>query len=174
MDRNDVAILGPNQGPAPSEPWNSPYRAPFLADPSTFIDLSTVPGETAIGTQLNQEMYMQQGPHNDLIAMRIQFPYLEIVPFPARAKSILCSANVARDLELPDGTVAIVIRGNDDYFVSMNGNADIPTTDNDSQSVYKPEGYMIYVGNVHSMSVIAAQDTIVSVMCYPLQAIRPC
>lgn len=167
--------LAPNHSPFPSSIVNNPEFAPFLAHPGRAqISFDNVPEETALGSQIGDTVYAPQGPYSNLIALRMQFPHLEIVPWPPRAKSIALTANVAQDLTFPDGTVAIILRGNNDYYVSNAGNADIPTANNDSQSVYKPEGYVMYTGNLRSLSIIAPNGgTIVTALCYALTPVAP-
>lgn len=167
--------LAPNHSPFPSSIVNNPEFSPFLAHPGRpQISFDEVPELTALASGDGSTEYTPQGPYSNLIALRMQFPHLEVVPWPPRAKSIALTANVAQDLNLPDGTVAVIMRGNNDYYVSNAGNADIPTATNDSQSVYKPEGYMLYTGNIRSLSIIAPNGgTIVTILCYMLTAVNP-
>jgi hypothetical protein len=67
------------------------------------------------------------------------------------------------------------MRGNNDYYVSFNGGAGIPAVGGaDTQSVFRPEGYVWFVGGKRQISVIAPNTgTIVTLMCYPLVQIAP-
>lgn len=175
MAKVEPKNLGPNQRPYPSSLANDPVFAPLLRPDSDYLVLSTVPQEVAIGSSIGDIEYVDQGPVDNLIALRLQFPFMEILPFPARVVSVALNANTPTDVNIPDGTVGIVLRGNGDYFISLNGGAAIPTIGGpDTQSIYKPEGYVMYVGGRHQLSVVAPNaGTVVSFMCYPLVAVQP-
>jgi hypothetical protein len=180
MFRKNSPAISPNQSSAPSEPTNNPGIWPYLSlDTGEQLFISDVPQDTAIGSRVGDTEYLAQGPQTMLAALRLQFPNLEVIPFPSRVKSVLlATAGLAQDITLPDGTVAIIMRGNNDYYVSNNGNAEIPfAVVNEgvySQSVFKPEGYVLYVGNMRALSLIAPNaNTIVTIMCYPLTPMNP-
>jgi len=175
MDR-----LQPNTSAFPSEVWNDPVMSPFSGMEGHRFYLSQTPLETGIGSPIGDKQFADQSAPDNLRALRLQFPFLEVIPVPARSVSVLLTnANVARDVQIPDGMVAIIMRGNNDYYVSFNGAAGVPVDIGnnqslDTQSVYKPEGYLMYVGNKRSISVIAPNaNTIVTFMCYPLVPINP-
>lgn len=170
-------ILAPNQGPFPSSINNNPEFQPLLQVGGDRLNLGQVDGETTLGSPIGDIRYGDIGPRDSLMALRMQFPHLEIIPFPNRCKSLLLTANVATDVNIPDGCAAMIVRGNNDYYMSNLGNADVPggvTGDGESQSVYKPEGYIVYVANIRQLSVIAPNaGTIVTFMFFPLVPMHP-
>lgn len=182
MPRDNHAVdtvLGPNQEPWPSSVTNNPQFSPFLVapDPAYFDQVDCDAGQRS---HIGPTEFMDQGPRDMLMALRLQFPYWEVVPFPPRVKTVLlATANVAVDVKIPDGTVGIIMRGNGDYYVCNTGAATVPASasndDNqDCQSMYKPEGYIMYVGNLKSFSIVAPNpNTIVTFMCYMLTGIQP-
>lgn len=176
------AVLSPNQTPFPSSIVNNPQFAPFVdaPDPAYFDQVNC---DTAQSSPIGPVEYMDQGPRDMLMALRLQFPYWEVIPFPPRVKTVfLANANQAVDVRIPDGTVGIVMRGNLDYYVCNVGIATVPAaanansddTSTECQSMYKPEGYIMYVGNLKSLSIVAPNaNTIVTMMCYMLTGINP-
>lgn len=172
---DQIPQLAPNQVRFPSSPVNDPVFSPMLRPDSNFLVLSTVPQDTALGSLIGETEYSDQGPRDSLMALRLQFPHLEVIPFPSRVVCVALAQNVATDINIPDGTVGIVMRGNLDYYISANGGAAIPTVGGpDTQSIYKPEGYIMYVGGKRQLSCIAPNaGTIVTFMCYPLVPLNP-
>lgn len=176
----DSPRLSPNSTHFPSEPWNDPVFSPFLDMQGHTLYLDEAPKQTALGSDIGNTQFADQSAPDNLRALRLQFPFLEVIPVPARAVSVLLTANTPTEVVIPDGMVAMIMRGNNDYYVSFNGAAGIPVVlgNNqtlDTQSIYKPEGYLMYVGNKKAFSVIAPNpNTIVTFMCYPLTPIRPC
>lgn len=178
MDMN-TKPLAPNTTPFPSEPWNDPVMWPFVGMEGHRFYISDTPLETGIGSPIGEKQFSDQSAADNLRALRLQFPFLEVIPVPARAVSVSLAANTPTEVVIPDGMVAIIMRGNADYYVSFNGAAGIPVAIGnnqslDTQSIYKPEGYLMYVGNKRAFSVIAPNaGTIVTFMCYPLVPINP-
>lgn len=173
-------ILAPNQGPFPSSINNNPEFQPLLQVGGERLNLGQVDGETTLGSPIGDIRYADIGPRDSLMALRMQFPHLEIIPFPTRCKSLALTANVAVDVSIPDGCAAMIVRGNNDYYMSNLGNADVPGaqvqtgTQQESQSVYKPEGYIIYCANIRQLSIIAPNaGTIVTFMFFPLVPMHP-
>lgn len=168
-----TVLLEPNETPWPSALWNNPELAPLLdTRQGERLSLGSVPEETAIGSLLDDTIYTNQGPNADLASLRLQFPFLQIIPFPPRAVSVkLTVASQAYNIDIPDGTSLIKMKGNGDYYVSQNGNAEVPFETPggsiQSQSIYKPEEYLLYVGGIRQLSVISPfANTIVTVLCF--------
>lgn len=168
-------MLKPNTTHFPSEPTNDPVMHPFIGMEGHRLHFEHPLGVTALGSDIGCTDFADQSAPDNLRALRLQFPYLEVIPVPARSTSIALGTAVSLDVAIPDGMVAMILRGNADYYVSFNGAAGIPTVGGvDTQSVYKPEGYVMYVGNKRSFSAIAPNaGTIVTAMFYPLVPIRP-
>jgi hypothetical protein len=104
------------------------------------------------------------GPVNWLEMLRIQYPFIPIMPPPYQVATLVLQANVARDFIVPVGAAMAMLRGNIEYYVSFAGSAQVPdlvnTADNVAleqrpKSFYGPEGYPFYVGGTTSFSVIS-------------------
>lgn len=160
----------PNNSGFPSAAFNNPVVMPFLGMmPDELLPFSPVPEETAIGERSTSEMFTPQGPRNLLMQMRAMFPNLPILPIPGKVSSIYLTANFARDIAIPDGSVLAILFGNGGYYMSAQGNAELPTTANEfmSSSMYAPEGYAFFVGGKRALSFISATTgTIVSMLTY--------
>lgn len=118
-----------------------------------------------------------QGEVNDLALLRMAFPFLPILPVPFEVVSVVTDAGVtATDLLVPDGAVLGRFLGNGDYYVSMTGNAVIPSAaeqaasiaqgNQPNKSMYKPEYTWFYLGGHRSFSVKAPGITIVQLHCF--------
>lgn len=152
---NDV---GPNQGFFPSHLTDSPFMWPYLqTGPGEILDVQAVPERSAVYDPATNEPFAPQGPVNMLARLRYEFPYVPFVPFPNQVRTIALTQNQPRDIIIPDGAAAIKFFGSGAYYVSNQGNAEIPTVANDftSQSVYKPEHFAFYVAGVRTLSLIS-------------------
>lgn len=147
-------------------PATNPFLFPFLGlAPGESLDLNPIPQETALSNPQDDEMFTPRGPINDLMRFRQQFPYVPIIPFPPQVRTVVLAANVAKDIDIPDVVVAVLLRGNADYYISNHGNAEIPI-DGLSKSIYKPDGIMFFTGGIKNLSVIAPAACIVTLLGY--------
>lgn len=178
--------LNPNSNPKPSAPTNDPYAmASLLAGAGDNLspgagqlDLSTVTEMAGIH-QFGMPEIVPQGPNNDLAHLRSRFPFVPIIPIMGQYASVfLPISGVADELELPPGTTAIMFSASNDYYISLQGNAELPTAANiparktgnpiTFRSFYKPSnGILWYCGNIKHISCIAPNNnTFVGAMCY--------
>jgi len=157
----------PNNSPFPSQLTNSPFYAPFLQRPDgDALDMQPVPESTALVDMQTGQPLTPQGPNNFLAAMRHQFPYVAVKPFPTWEKTVFLTSGVPKDIRIPGGVVFLSFNGSAPWLLSTKGNAQLPTaTDgDDSASIYAPNNITWYCGNVRSVSVIAPDTgTLVSV-----------
>ena len=155
--------LVPNQSPFPSDINNSPILSNLNAGAS-MQPIGEVEETAAIAAPDNSMLITPQGPKNDLMSLRAQYPFLPIMPMPAKVVPlVLTTANLAYNMRIPSGAVLMYMRGNSDYFVSLQGNAEIPSTANtagvgntgvgiDCQSFYAPQGWLFYVNQLKELS----------------------
>lgn len=157
-------MLTPNNSPFVSQLWNDPERGPLLQANGKPLALGDIDETTGLVAPDGSTNLTPQGSVNMLMSLRAQFPFLPIIPMPQSYVSLFMNANTARDLQIPDGMSLMLIRGSADYYMSTKGNAEVPTALNTSggssgngiaMSFYAPQGILYYVGDIHSLSVIA-------------------
>jgi len=95
-----------------------------------------------------------------LMALRAQNPFVEIIPFPNSGTSVRLVANVAQDIQIPSGTKYMMLRGDLAYFITRNGNAQVPgaAQNSDAAMMQSPNNIKIYVEELQSFSVVAPAD----------------
>lgn len=94
-----------------------------------------------------------------LMALRCQNPFIDIMPFPNKVVSVLLAAGVPQDITIPSQAKLVRFSGNGEYYVSRNGNAQIPDgtpNTSDSGSIMNPENNYWYVEEIQSLSVVSA------------------
>jgi hypothetical protein len=105
-----------------------------------------------------------------LSALRAQNPFLPIVPFPNSIINVMLPAGGSPlDIYLPEGTKYINIRATGEYFVSRNGNAQIPTSNisNDGRGCSFDSAHFVYVEELRSFSIISSvANNSVCISCY--------
>lgn len=106
-----------------------------------------------------------------LLQLRANNPFVPILMFPSTAKAAVLLAGVAQDIPIPSGAKYVVLRGNGDYWVSVNGNAQVPAasvglTDDGIASIYRPDGVVYFCEEINSLSVVSAAGCIVSALFY--------
>lgn len=144
----------PNINRRASMIWNDPNLWPFVGlREGDNIDLNFVPEDTGVVDDQTGQAFTPQGPINDLTRFRLSFPFVPIIPFPPQVATVALVQNVAKDIVVPDGVVAVFLRGSGNYYVSNHGNAEVPV-DGFSKSIYKPDGIMFYTGGIKTLSVI--------------------
>lgn len=151
--------VAPNTSPFPSALPNSPFFSPYLQVPNgEILDVQSVPETAGVVDPFTHHQMTPQGPNNMLARLRAEFPYVPFVPLPNQVRTVALIQNVARDIPIPDGAAAIQLHGSGTYYVSNNGNAEIPTAANDftSLSIYKPERFAFYIAGIKSLSVISS------------------
>lgn len=92
-----------------------------------------------------------------LMALRAQCPFIPIMQFPNSGVNVLLQAGVAQDINIPSEAKLAQFSGDQVYYVSRQGNAQIPLVGQNSQSValQNPESVFYYVEEVQSLSVIS-------------------
>jgi hypothetical protein len=167
----DLGRLTPNQDAGPSSASNSPTVTPIL-DPRVKGNLNMLDktsNEANIGFD-EGKLHTPQGPLNDLMSLRRDFPFLPIMPFPALARSMfLTNAGQAVDFRLPNGAALAYFKGNNPWFMSIHGAATVPSatnaqsptnyatdTGNENSSFMSPEGVWWYVRGVQTVSMVSA------------------
>lgn len=186
MAKKKNAELNPNQTSKPSAVTNDPYAMPSLLG-NVGDNISQGPGQLDISTvsemagirQIGSPEMVTQGPNNDLMHFRSRFPFVPVLPLLGQYASVfLPNPNVADEMELPNGTTAIIFSAKDDFFISIQGNAEVPSALNTparlsgglitARSFYKPpSGILWYVGNIRSLSCVAPNaNTFVTALCY--------
>lgn len=164
-------MITPNQTPFVSQLWNDPERGPLLQANGKPLALGEVEETVGLVAPDHSANLTPQGSVNVLMSLRAQFPFLPILPIPQAYVSLFMTANVPRELEIPDGMSLMLIRGSADYYMSTKGNAEVPTAVNTAKdqgsriamSFYAPQGILYYVGDIHTISMVApATGTIVT------------
>lgn len=130
--------------------------------------------EFEIGRQYAEEQqavdtaYLAQTFNPKLMAIRAQLPFVSIMPLPNSSVSVQLAANAAQDITFPEGTKVVMFQGDGTYYVSRNGQAQIPnsTTPDGSGSIMNPEYTFFYVEEIKSVSVIAPAQTHLTVHCF--------
>jgi hypothetical protein len=105
-----------------------------------------------------------------LMALRAQMPFINIMPFPNTTISVQLQAGVRQDIQLPDQCKLIRFSDQGVYYVSKNGNAQIPVAGSGDAlltgTMYKPSDEWWYVEEVAQLSLIAAANTEVTIACF--------
>lgn len=129
-------------------------------------DLSQIPegtGIEAFGVPLKQQTANER-----LHAIRAQFPFVMIMPFPYAASEVVLQANAPRALTVPDGAIIGCFRGSDDYYVSAAGRARVPTVASlEAQSLFRPDYTWFYLGGRRQFSVVSPfSNVVVQLHCF--------
>jgi hypothetical protein len=173
----DNGILKPNSHPGVAQPWNDPVYKGYM-DPRVDFDknnLSKISEVTAIG-DANITNYAAQNATNDLMALRRDFPNMPIIELPAMVGAVnLPIAYQAADLLIPQGAVVAMFSGNQDYYMCLHGNADVPGVNSNTiegspaqtKSFFAPEKTFFYVSGIRSISVCSPfGNTNVTCLCW--------
>lgn len=155
---------------------NNPFIWPYIGlEPGEALSIGPIPEETSVEDSITGDPITPQGPVNDLAILRHNFPFCPIIPFPNQVRTVALVQNVPKDIVIPDRVVMVMLRGSGNYYVSNNGNAEVPVAaqDNDSgtnaaRSIFKPDGVFFYTGGIKSLSVITpdAGGCIVTLLGY--------
>lgn len=123
-----------------------------------------------------RESFVSKVFNSKLAALRAQNPFLPIVPVHDKSINVSLKANVPIDCSLPSGTKMIMIRRyfpNNAVICSFNGLAQIFTpvgtigfVESDSGSFVVDDNVFIYVEEIQSLSLITANDSFCTVMCW--------
>jgi len=154
---------------SPSEPWNNPF--------SMKVPASELPDN--MGIQQQGFNISALTPHAVLAAIRAKFPFLPIMPLPSETKTVfLATAGVASEMYLPDGAAVAMFRGNQNYLMSLHGNAQVPTAalsgqgDQDPAAVkvfFAPEGVPWFVHGIRTISFVSdIPNTYVTALFWPV------
>lgn len=102
-----------------------------------------------------------------MLQLRANNPFVPILQLPRSAVALVLVPNVAKDIVIPSGAKYAVTRGNADYYLSVNGNAFVPTVDVlEAAPIFRPDGLAFYVENTLSMSVVSSVAAIVTTHFY--------
>ena len=132
-------------------------------------NFSQIPEESGIGDKNLDYMVTPHSPSNMLLSIRTAFPHLPILPIPTNVVSVSLVAGIAKDIAIKDGAIMCIFLGDGGYYVSANGNAEIPSVVNEgtAQSMYAPEGFAFFCDGKKSFSCISANTgTIVTLLFY--------
>lgn len=107
-------------------------------------------------------------PHDALFRLRMRFPNLQIVPIPSITKTLTLAANAAKDMNLADGTLAVLLFVTGPVWMNADGAAAVPAADGDNQSAMIPMNfpYMLYLQGKRQLSFLAEQAAVVQAWCY--------
>lgn len=107
-------------------------------------------------------------PHNALLRLRMRFPNLQVIPVPNSTRTRILAANIAEDMSLPDGTLAVLFFATAPFWANFDGQARLPVADGEGQSLFIPTNfpYMLYVMGKAQISVFAEQATTVQAFCF--------
>lgn len=91
-----------------------------------------------------------------LMALRAQNPFIQIMPLPNHGTTVQLVPGIPQDITIPTGAKLAYFSGDGLYYMSRNGNAQVPsaTQDKESSSLMNFEQFAIYVEEVRSISVI--------------------
>lgn len=103
-----------------------------------------------------------------LMALRAQNPFVNIMPLPNQVLTVKLAANTPTDINLPNGTKIVRFSPGGTYYVSRNGNAQLPVTGEPAAtgSMQTPSDEWWYVEELQQISIIAAVETDISIACF--------
>ena len=164
------SLLKPNNSTFPSAPQN---------DTNSLMDVvhfSGSPEMAAIGPEFDPlyENYAPQGPQNALMAMREKFPFLPILPLPNSVVAFALVANQVQEVQIPTGMAMAMISGDAAYWVSLQGNAQLPAIGvnpldaNQSRSFYRPDGIFFFIAGKSALSFISGVTSNVSIALWAM------
>lgn len=110
-------------------------------------------------------------PTADLAEIRSAFPFISILPIP-KVVTVVLTANVPADINVPSGTVMAMFKGTGDFWLSWSGTAQVPVAGADANSpaigvsVYDPTNQLFYVANNRQLSALATGACIVQMLCW--------
>lgn len=133
------------------------------------IDLGPLPLDTGVLPMPGSEVVATpQGAINSLMAIRRSFPNLAIIPFPRSVVVVALTANNAKEIMFPDGTVLFQLFSNGNFYASINGNADIATaaTETNSRALFKPTDMLFHTMGKNISVITADANVIVSAACW--------
>lgn len=108
-------------------------------------------------------------PLTDLFDLRHKFPFLPIMPVPNSVSTVVLDGANAQDLPIADGATVAMFLGSGDFYLSLGGNAVVPTSINVAKafSLYKPDRFLFYVRGKQNVSVISPTNGVtVQAWCY--------
>ena len=124
--------------------------------------LSRVDQETVVSNVANtMQDYSKRMFNEKLMALRAQNPFLGILGFPNGGFSVQLQPGVAVDINLPSDVKLIFPSGDQVYYLSRNGTAQVPKAPTQGQGEYgvgsyqNPENVLLYVEEVSQLSVIS-------------------
>jgi hypothetical protein len=151
---------------------NIPTHADVVQSTAELSTLSATQTENEIENDRRDMLadFAQRMSNPKLSALRAQNPFLPIVPFPNSIINVMLPANgYPVDIYLPEGTKYINIRSTGEYFVSRNGNAQIPTSSisNDGRGCSFDSAHFVYVEELRSFSIVSSvANNAVCISCY--------
>lgn len=135
-------------------------NAPVNVSPETFEPLSTSE-QLQYATKEAAENLSGRMFNKKLAALRAQNPFITILTLPNSATTVALAAGVAQYIDVPEGAKLMMLSGNDKYFLTRNGQAQLPTAsvDKESGSIMNPEAVFWSCEDLKQISVIAQNAT---------------
>jgi hypothetical protein len=144
-------------------------RASIGGDAITFEPAAPVDIQLPVTQPVDNEPHV----HRALARCRSAYPFLAIMQLPQQVQSMKIGNAAAVNFEIPSGALLALFTGTENFWISSNGAAFIPTGTGeagDSQSILVPAGnlgYWWYVGGLRALSVYGSSaNTLVSAQYY--------
>lgn len=171
----DGQWLVPNASPFPSLEVNNARFAPFVGRDGP-VSLGTVRETIAVEAPDQSTAFTPQGPANMLASLRAKYPFLPIMPLPPVVRPLALTANIAQDLIVPDGATIMNLTASADYYLSLHGNAEVPSATNtgqaaigtpgESKAFKVSPGIWYFVGGLSSIGCISPVACIITANFY--------
>jgi len=151
---------------------NNLANMPFGTLPS-FSELDTVPPLAQLIPQPGIES-PNQGPWEELLQLRQQFPNLVVLPWFNSIVGLVCTAqNTPYDLKIPDNASVGMFFSSTGFFVTDQGGArsptgaDTPFQEYNAFSMYSPVNQLFYIKGKKEFSISSpSAGCIVTLGCY--------
>lgn len=95
-----------------------------------------------------------------LMALRAQNPFIDIMPFPNVTVALLLAQNAPQDIQVPPEAKLCRFSGNQEYYVTRNGRAQVPDgIAVDTGVIMNPENNYWYVEEIQQLSIVTPSAT---------------
>jgi hypothetical protein len=96
-------------------------------------------------------------PNVELMMLRNQFPFVQVLPTPI-VRTLILAAGVPALIQIPDMAQMVKITGDGDYYCNFDGNAAIPAAGqgDNNYSIYRPENEWWYIANKQQLAFVSA------------------
>lgn len=112
---------------------------------------------------------ISQAKDDRILALRANNPFVPIFDFPFRSNAVVLDVASAKNIDIPQDASYVIFSGNDDYYVTINGQAVIPGADilDGNAPIFRPDNMPLYCYNLRSVSLIAPRsNTVVTAAFY--------